>query len=1147
MKKRIKILSSTIALLSIGVSVTTSTTLINNILNAQSTNITNSSNTKNDSTTDLIPAQANGQNANISTISGPVTYWNNTITALDWYGNKLWDLDMSTLVSEPSKTTNGSTVTGGYNGSWKRAWYNWDYNRSQNILWILGYAYNSNQTIFGINASTGSVEYTKDIGNKNGYVNGKNQPYKFISALSSGKVLAYGDPVAGFNGQGTLYDPKTNTYEEFTGDSYNHVPNNLETKFNNKYKWFFFNLVPVGNNLNIAEVAAIDKRSGITGDGSKDYASYNVYGLLVDDKLNFIGDSQPSGSSFNKPFRMGEGMPGFRNSTITPQRDYYTLLNNQTVTVTYNNVSIIDASNPSNVKITQVKMTSSKWILTWTVDANDNLYFKFKDDRNVYRISGDSLKSNQTAFSPSTYLDLGGVNDENVKKNANNFLIYNVYGYTGQLMMVNANYYDYINIYDPKNNKPDVNENNTNQMYGLAIAVVPNKSNNNSGDLKGLLNTSKSFQQPADFTINQNALNSKIPSEISRQDIELMNGAFFKDDDKKPFIIYNIDDSKGTFKVTANLYKIPWFASTLPKDSIPKVITYDFNGTSGNKAKDISSKVSWKKLDSSSDYDFLNMLPKNVTEDDLNNLNPFQASFQSQTIVDSSGKQLYPKTKYSIGSRDDSNGTIQVKVEYQYVPMGVTYTGDLQKDYQFGKETFTEKQVLTYTGDYTYNIFKQNGDSAFYFMGANKSVDNEEQSIDVNTVPQLKSLISAGTLPSSFSNLNSSNDSSNSAFLQFINTSSSKGYPISKMNFKVTPNDSDGTLSISATMPSQYSPDNSQHTYLIKYTGLNKNNSYTFSFKKNDEINGTKISNMLPSSVDEGDIVKNFISYSGFNSNDFNVILNPDDINGTLSVQINLNKDYASIIGNSNGFNNYSISTSLSGFMTTSQYNSRFSISFKGDDDASLLKLKSIQANEIVTAFVGNGSTSPTNSLTIDGKEYKSLNEFIKGLLVSSTGSSIPEEWNSTNVKSNVYVDNNLGIASFYINIPKANVPGATSDLNFAITYSGFVKGNQVPTQDNLSFVSNAMLKNYLLTTGDFDEAKIKSLTPESFAGWANSNINKLITYKTGEYKTKLEDKSKYTLTITPNVVQSTVTITIDFGKMTDTNSLSEYTVQYTI
>ena len=1141
MIKRIKILSSTIALASVGISGATSISLISsNSLNKSA--IVNSNNTKNDSVSDLVPAQANGQNANLSTNAGPVTFNGNVITALDWYGNKLWSINMGDKVPEPTTYNSSNPLKTGYTGAWRRAWYNWDYNRQSDILWVLGYP-NGAQKLFGIKASNGNIEKTITLDNSG---------YRFITALSSGKVLVYGGAGTNYDATGILVDPSTSTFEKLSGNSNKHLPSSDgDSSHNGKYRWYFYNLIPLTANKNLVEVVAFDRNSGTSGDESAKNATYNVYGILVDDKLDFIGGSQASGSQLSSAFLLATGMQGYRNTKITPQRDYFTLLNSQTVSITYNTVTLFDSSDQNNIKVKKVKMASgnTNWIQTWTVDSNDNLYFKFKNAGQIYKIDGDTLKSGSESFSPKTYYDLESASTP-IKEEAKNFLIFNVYGYTGQLMLVDASYNDAIDIYK---SKLDNNTESTN--WGLAAAVVPNKGDNAAGDLKGILNGPKSIQKVADFSISQSVLDSKIPSEITKQDIQLENDAFFKNDDPKPFVISNINDTNGTFVVTANLYKIPWFADKLPTNSVPKVVSYTFDGSGGNnkpKAQSITKKVSWKKLDSSSNYDFMNMKPSNVKQEDLDALDPFQASFQSQMIFDSkTGKQLYPKTTYSIGTKDDSNGTIQIKVKYEYIPMSVTYrNGQSDTSYDFGDKKIPEQQIQTYETNQEYKIFKSGDTSAFYFMGSNnQSSDNNEIDIDARQVPQLKNLLSAGKLPTSFANLNNNNDSKNSEFLQFVNTSNSKGYPISKMNFQVNPNDSDGSLSISATMPQQYSPDGKPHIYKVKYTNLNKTTEYKFNFQNPNKIGGVSLSSILPSAIDEGDIIKNFITYSGFNSNDFNVILNPNDEQGSLAVQVNLNNGYASSIATANGFNNYSIVKTFTGFMTTSQYNSRYSLTFKGDDDTNLLTLKSMQANEIITAF-GSDGVSGKKSLVVGNQTYTSLNEFVEKLLIKDKGTSIPSGWNKSDsgVSTNVYVDNNLGIASFYVNIKKEKVEGATSDLNFVVTYSGFVKGNVDSTKDNLSFVSNAMLKNYLKSNCGFDDKKINSLTPKSFADWVNqeNNIQKLITYKTGQYENKLKDKS-YTLTVTSNDLQGTVSITINFGKMDNPKSLSEYSIQYTI
>ncbi|MDE6645876.1 MAG: hypothetical protein K2J69_01020, partial [Malacoplasma sp.] len=123
---------------------------------------------------------------------------------------------------------------------------------------------------------------------------------------------------------------------------------------------------------------------------------------------------------------------------------------------------------------------------------------------------------------------------------------------------------------------------------------------------------------------------------------------------------------------------------------------------------------------------------------------------------------------------------------------------------------------------------------------------------------------------------------------------------------------------------------------------------------------------------------------------------------------------------------------------------------------------------------------------------------------------------------------------------------GASSDLNLIANYSGFVQGNADQTDDNLSFVSNNMLKNYLISQKIFSEEELNSLTATQFGEWVNkdNNIKKLITYYTGEYVTKLQN-NQLTLTVVTNEIQKTVSLTIDFGTMTNPKSLSSYSIQY--
>lgn len=365
------------------------------------------------------------------------------------------------------------------------------------------------------------------------------------------------------------------------------------------------------------------------------------------------------------------------------------------------------------------------------------------------------------------------------------------------------------------------------------------------------------------------------------------------------------------------------------------------------------------------------MKPSTITNQDAQNLDPFQVSFQSQTITDSSGNVLYPQKTYTVSDANDTNGTIKVKVTYKYIPMGVTYSGN-------------DSVVKTYTSEKTYDVFKSGTTPSFKFIGQSSS---SSTTVDATSVAQLKFFLTANTLPSSFESLNSSTDSANSEFLKFINTDTSKGYPISKMKFNVTADDEKGTLTVKATMPSSYSPLSKEETFSVTYTNLNKISAYTFSFKKDATAIGTSnFSSMLPSAATDGDIMNNLISYSGFSANDFSISKTANDEKGTLTVSVNLDSDYANKIGNGNvGFTKYVATYTFSGFMTTSQYNQRFDVEFVSDSDQKLLTLKQMQVSEIYSALVTNKT-----SIKVGDTTYTSLKELIEKLLVSKLGSLVP-------------------------------------------------------------------------------------------------------------------------------------------------------------
>ncbi|RXY96694.1 hypothetical protein D8X55_02905 [Malacoplasma penetrans] len=1089
------------------------------LLNSSITNITS----KNQATesSPVIPSEVNDQNANISTKNGPVTFLGNKITALDWFGNKLWDIDFTTLIPDQNGNKNegqqSQSLT--YSGPWSRAWFNWDYNRNTDLIWILGYWSNNKKTqpLLGIQASNGQVKHTYNL-SYDGVLNnvGTGTAYRFVSALSSGKVMVYGGAGSPYDAKGILYDPDSNSTSVISGDSAKNeiLPTNDET-YGKKYRWYFFNLIPIGNNKNLVEVLPFSRDESVD-DGGFPNANYNVYFLLVDDKLNMIHKE----GTWSKLVKVADGMQNYRNTKITPQRDYYTMLDGKVVTVVYNTAIVIDGKN-DNIQFGVYPMSEKKWIKSWAFDSNQNLYFKFKDESKVYKVSGSVWQTLNNSTTNSNvpldlYLDLAGIQD--IKSYANDLIMYNVYGYTGQLMMINSKYNAKV---DTTNSTITVDTND--QKYGLAIAVNQNSSNQTKGDYKGMLNGDNSFQKTSNFELSASAKSSKIPSEITKEDIVASNG-FLKN--PSDFTIKEMDDKTGTIKIECKLYQVPWFTDKLPDDISPKIIEHEYKTD-----KTISDKTSWKNLTTSTDYDFLNMKPTTIQKGDVENLDPFQVSFQSQTIVDKNGNTLYPKKTYDVKDKDDAKGTVKVTVKYEYIPMGITY-----KD---------STSVRSYDAETTYNVFKSSTTPAFKFMGQT----NSEPSINIQNVSELKNLLSANTLPSSFLSLNSSSDKTNSGFLQFVNTNTSKGYPISKMNFTVTADDRQGSLSIKGVMPNTYSPTGNQETFSITYTNLNKASNYKFDFKTVSSIGNQSIKSILPSAITDGDIINNFISYTGFNSNDFSITKTVNDETGELTVAINLDKKYASEIGDgSYGFKNYSATKTFTGFMTKDEYNKRFDVQFVKDDDSKLIQLKQMQVSKIYDSFSGTNTTP----LTVGNKTYNTLKDLIKELLVESIGTAIPTSWNDATITAEMHADNSQGTISFYVKIPKEKITGANSDINLVANYTGFVKGNAVQTGDNLSFVADNMLKSYLLSNGDISsEEEFNKFTPDTFAKWLTDNNNekalKLISYKSGQYEDLLKDSTKYSLTVLSNPTQRKVDIFVRFNGVTNNQSLTEYSVTYTI
>ncbi|WPL36383.1 lipoprotein 17-related variable surface protein [Malacoplasma iowae] len=1080
-------------------------------INDQSNNLSNN-NLINEELNKLTPTQANSQNTFLSAKTGPIVYWGSKISSLDWFGGERWSVDLDTMMENPFKT-----------GDWKRSWFNYDYDRTNNILYILtsGASWsNVKQRLLAIDVETGKDAFTgKEINEQNKISSidfpQTNSDVRFLTVLKNGNVLMYGGAKTGLNGNAYLYDKNQNKIETVNHKFEEHM--NMISKPSDS-KWYFFNLIPVSNNRNLVEIVNFTTKSGVDiGNGVND-ANFNVYFILVDDKLNIIKNNK-----WSKPKLAANGINGYKNSKITPQRDYYYFADGKVVTVLYNRIIIVDPN--GDVDFKSLKLSDEdKWVLSWTFDSGENLFFKYKDDGFIYASSSTSVKSTQdnSLVNLNTYFDINSSSQNGVNKYAKDYILYNVHGYYGQIMMLNS----YFNT-DPNFKEITKEEIETNQ-YGLAVAITSNENNPLFGDIKGLLNTDKAFIKSSDFSIDDSILNNKLPSEISRQDLTITNDGFFTQNTEKnnngtlkyPQFVKEVinDDGKkngdqGNLKITANIDQIPWFVNNnvMPSDIAPLTITKWFN----TKQK-ISDRVNWK--DVNLDYDFKNTLPSKVTIDDVKRFSPFSINITSQKTT--IGGVSYPKEEYKITERKDETGEIKITMEYSYLPIDVEAKSE---------------NILKQRFEKTFNIFKTSDEKKFNFVGNGQTEEN------INSIPQLKELSESNLLPSSISS------EDNSSILRFINTDTSSGYPLSKMKFNVTPNDNNGTLKITAVLPKEYYGDQEDKVFTKTYTGLNKTSNYKFIFNANPkEFNKNSY---RPSEVSEQDIYKYFVMYSGYNSSDLSINLQPNDETGELQVTFYLNGDYPeSIANNYNGFvkteNGYEYVVKVDGFQTNDEYEKQYQVNFIDDNDFSLNDIKKFTPKQISLSLKNISSKIDDNkNIIINGKEIKTEEELAKAL-IKSTGSKIPkvEDLNQNNFSYEIYYNDPNG--EITIKLTFKNIQDINSDLVFIQRYTGFAKGNQVTTNDILSFKTQDKLM--------FDNSELKKLLPSEIASMLNDKnsrvkeLNKFLNYYSGDYKKSI-DNNKFDLDVVYDDIFGYLTIKIVFDRtdIVDTNSLLSYTATY--
>ena len=1109
---------------------------INNALGQQNNSDTSKSQTVvNDVTQSkpVVPSEFFYQMPIISVDTGPIVYYGSKITSLDWFGAERWSIDFADQNKYAQYfpgTKDNIFVEWPYG-----AFTNWAIDKKNNVLWILTNSKHTTsdkrannvppQNILKIDTISGNIlgKYSLPGFKQDQVIAGQYNLYYQIQLLDSGKLVIFsqGSDLWGYN---WVFDPnekdpnKQFVFSDAKTFPQNQIITDISKGKNEASAWSRY-IVPITNNVNILVVV---DRSSVNSDLSK--ATGDLFMFLVDDNFRRIPITD-SNSPWYNGYRIQniwtyqtEGGWSYRYGDKF-SKAFFKTVNGRTYFTAYDKFFVFypNFKEGYGVHLSEFTFDNKRAVSSYTIDPSENLFYKLVDDNKIYKLEITGTSYENTKFNSYSYYDLSGNVETSIKDHAKNFVIFNVPGYSGSIMMINSKI---IPNAAHKKNITDTGEQDKIKAegYGISVAVVENANNAGTGDSKGLLNTDKAFIKSSDFTINPNVLSNKLPSEINRNDLTISNNGFFTNNPTKDehgnikypqfkkTVMEDNDNSKDNLTITANIDQIPWFVNNgiMPGNIPPLTITKQFRT-----GQNIQQRITWK--DASLDYDFKNTLPSKLNVSDVQRFDPFDINLTSQQTSVSGIK--YPQKSYQIVNHNDENGQVTIRTTLKYLPIDVEAKAE---------------NVIQQTFDHTYSIFKKNDNKNFNFVGNNNP--NE----DIKAIPQLKELSQSNLLPSSF------NAQDIASILKFINTDTSSGYPISKMEFQVSADDTQGTLTISGRLPDGYYEGQNNQTFSKTYTGLNKVSDYSLFVNQNPSSFNKK--QYRPSEIDEQVLYENFINYNGFNSSDIELQLTPNDETGQLNIKLVLDGNYPSSVTTAWSFtkenDSYVKNESISGFKTTEEYENQYVVKFKDDNSQSLRELKKYTPNQIKDILSKSGSD---NRLTIDGIPINNELDLAKNV-IESKGSSIPNNWDTAHFAHEIYYNDTNG--EITVKLTFKVVPGTSEDLVFIQRYTGFAKGNQVSTDDIFSFKTQSQLFA--------DDAKLREILPTDIekqlkdATNGKTMLKKFIGFSSDAY-TRGIDENKYSLEVIADDIYGYITLKITFEStvVTDQNSLLSYTVTY--
>lgn len=635
----------------------------------------------------------------------------------------------------------------------------------------------------------------------------------------------------------------------------------------------------------------------------------------------------------------------------------------------------------------------------------------------------------------NNYADLSTASDPQINTSSNNYFIFPLSTQVGKVMLVNSS-------------------------NGIAVAVIPNKGSTNTGDILGTLNGSDPFLQKPTFELSQSAY-FQTPSEITDSDIIVKSGTFIS------MTKSLIDDDTGELSLTIKMGYVPWFESQSSANMIFLNEQKTFNLAKANSFANFASVLPPQ---------YQNMLPTLFTPEILAKINPFTLDLKLNIIS---------KT-YKIISANSSNGTLTIQTIVSYQPVDASQT-----------LTYSSNEY-TYTWGVNASAWKPNPDlnpgtnaqGNFALYGETVS----RTTVNINGVPNLKWMTQNSILPSYFS--------ANNLF-QFVDFNKTKYYNINTLNYQVIEaNDDTGTLTIqvSGNQQTVSGIDLPAVNVELTYTGFNKLSDYSFAWNTNTDNNveatnhflGKNYNDILPSNVSAENVLTDLLKLQGFNNSDFSVVtLEPSDAAGSLTVTLKLKENFPNQLQNLNPLVNGTITTTLTGFLSTEKLSKKYSVNFVANDSSNIAKLKELAPSQITQAQARNFYTIPSSYYFGQTPTITLYPNNINGSLSLVLTFNLPADLKVQNVFVQTYTGFQfVSSTNAYTVIFAATAPASLTQklpssitLNEALTTDLLtLKGfSEADLSDNVKLIPNNYLGTLTIIVS-FSPAKYPLATITSFA-----------------------------------------------------------------